>query len=248
MTEDGFIPALAARTLIRNARHGSLATLATEDGTPYASLASVATLPDGTPVTLISTLALHTRNAAADARASLLVTDGTRIDPLAGARVTLLGHLRPVEEAGVDLARRRFLARHPSAAGYATFKDFAFWRLDVERAHLVAGFGRINALTPADVLVDPALAGVFAENEAGAVAHMNEDHRDAIARYATVLLGLEAGDWTMTGADAYGIDMMTADGVRTARLDFPEPATAPNALHMTLVDLARKAKAQAAAA
>ena len=39
---------------------------------------------------------------------------------------------------------RRFLARHPDAGMYAGFKDFAFYRVAVERAHLVAGFGKID--------------------------------------------------------------------------------------------------------
>lgn len=245
MTEKPFIPDVAARALLRSARLGSLATLATEDGGPFASLASVATLPDGTPLVLISRLALHTRNAAADPRASLLVTDGAIADPLAGARVTVSGLLKPVAEETVPLARRRFLARHPSAEGYSAFPDFAFWQLDIDRAHLVGGFGRIHALAPADILIDAAFANVFEAGEEGAVAHMNADHRDALELYATVLAGAAPGPWITTGIDPHGIDLMTEDRIGAARVDFPTPATEPGALRKALVALAHQAREQA---
>lgn len=245
MADKPFIPDVAARALVRSARLGSLGTLATGDGTPFASLVSVATMPDGTPLVLISRLALHTRNAEADARASLLVTDGAIADPLAGARVTLSGRLRPVAGEAVPLARRRFLARHPSAEGYAAFPDFAFWQLDVQTAHLVGGFGRIHALEAADVLIDPTLGNLFVAGEEGAVAHMNADHRDALALYATVLAGAEPGAWIATGIDPCGIDLMTEDRIRAVRVDFPAPATEPGSLRPALVQLARLAREQA---
>src|SRR4051812_31295112 len=79
-----------ARSLVRAALKGSLATLDKSTGHPYASLALTATDVDGTPILLISRLALHTQNLGKDARASLLI-DGTGndADPMAGARVTL---------------------------------------------------------------------------------------------------------------------------------------------------------------
>ena len=49
--------------------------------------------------------------------------------------------------------RRRFLARHPEAAFYADFPDFGFWRLKVEGAHYIGGFGRIFDLAPSDLLL-----------------------------------------------------------------------------------------------
>jgi putative heme iron utilization protein len=103
---------------MRLARKGTLATLDhRHPGHPYASLVLIATEPDGTPVTLISGLALHTRNLAQDARASLLIEDAGNVgDPLSGGRLTLRGHLRP-SVSGTAL--RRFLARHPSAEAYA---------------------------------------------------------------------------------------------------------------------------------
>ena len=64
---------------------------------------------------------------------------------MAGARVTLIGSMRQTTS---PTARARFLARHPSATGYADFPDFAFYALLLESAHFIGGFGRIVDLPP----------------------------------------------------------------------------------------------------
>ena len=66
--------------------------------------------------------------------------------------------------------------------------------IEPQRAHLVAGFGRIVDLARRRprcwTREDPA---AVAEAEAEAVAHVNEDHKDTLALYATQLLGRAAG-------------------------------------------------------
>src|ERR1043166_6208788 len=145
-------PAPAARRLIRTALKASLATLDRDTGHPYASLILVATEPDGTPVFLISRLALHTRNLEKDPRASLLI-DGTGGlgDPLTGGRLTLMGEARPSDS---PTARRRFLARHPSAEGYAGFADFSIYALVVASGHYIGGVGRNVRLAPGGLTTD----------------------------------------------------------------------------------------------
>src|SRR5438132_12842962 len=115
-------PATASRRLMRTALKGALATLDPATGHPYASPILLATEPDGAPTFLISRLALHTRNLEKDQRASVLI-DGTGGlgDPLTGGRLTLTGVARPSIS---PTALRRFLARHPSAEGYAQFSGF----------------------------------------------------------------------------------------------------------------------------
>jgi hypothetical protein len=110
-------------------------------GHPYVSLVLLAWEPPFRPLLLLSDLADHTKNLAADPAASLLI-DGTAAfkEPLAGPRVTLLGR---VERHGDQGAKHAFLERHPSASLYAGFRDFALYAMTVERMHLVAGFGRI---------------------------------------------------------------------------------------------------------
>jgi heme iron utilization protein len=232
-----FDPQEAAKRLLREGRSGALATLMEGSGDPYCSLVNVATAADGSPLLLISRLALHTKNVLADPRVSLMLDERKPGDPLEGARVMLMG------TATVDAdesARRRYLARHPSAEMFAGFKDFAFYRVSLTRAHLVAGFGRIVDLTPAQVLTDVSAAGSLLEAEAGACEHMNDDHADAVKLYATKLLHAPDGDWRCVGCDPEGLELQLE---RTALwLKFPQPVHSPAALRQTLVDLARQAR------
>jgi len=133
--------ATIARTLLSKAPRASLATL-TATGAPYASLVLTADDGAGAPLLLLSELAEHTKNLARDPRASLLVENDEQAgDPLAAPRATFLGEAARVDDTA---AKASFIARHPSAADYAGFKDFALYRLAIARIHLVAGFGRID--------------------------------------------------------------------------------------------------------
>ena len=233
-------PAPASRRLIRTALKASLATLDRATGHPYASLILVATEPDGAPVFLISRLALHTRNLQEDPRASLLI-DGTGGlgDPLTGGRLTLMGAARPSDS---PTARRRFLARHPSAEGYAGFADFSIYTLEVARGHYIGGFGRIVDLAPAALSTDTADAGALIEAEADILAHMNSDHRDSVALYATELAQCGAGDWRMCGIDPEGCDLLHC--TNAVRIEFPERVRSPGEARQALVGLVRDAKAR----
>lgn len=239
-----FDPILTAKSLIRSGKQGALATLATGTGDPYCSLVNTATAPDGSPVLLISTLALHTKNILADARVSLMIDERRAGDPLEGARVMIAGRAEKVSDpAALAPIRRRYLLRHPSAEAFVDFPDFAFFRIAVRDVHLVAGFGRIVTLEAAKVLTDLSGADDMLAGEAGAVAHMNEDHMDANALYATKLLGAADGAWQITGLDPDGADLALGDTV--LRLPFPERVTSALALRKTLVALVGEARAKA---
>ena len=62
-----------AKTLVRTARYGAIATLDPETGWPTATRVGVSTDFDGAPIILISRLAAHTKALLKDARASLLL-------------------------------------------------------------------------------------------------------------------------------------------------------------------------------
>jgi putative heme iron utilization protein len=229
----------AVRGLVRGLDRAALATaLPVQSGAwPYASLVLVAADHDLSPILLLSDLAEHTKAITADGRVSLLF-DGTLglEQPLTGPRVTLVGR---AERTADERLGRRYLARHPDAEMYAGFKDFNFYRVVVERAHLVAGFGKIRWLGGAELAL-PTPAGL-AESEEGIVRHMNHDHADAIQLYADKLLGLAGGDWRMTGIDAEGIDLR--QGGRVARLAFDAPLGAAIEARKMLVTLVAKARA-----
>src|SRR5205085_7108912 len=117
-----------ARGLLRRSRQGALATLMSGNGDPYCSLVNVASHADGSPILLISRLAVHTKNILADSRVSLMLDERAEGDPLEGSRVMLAGR---AEQAGGDdlpVLRRRYLNAHPSSKAFVNFNDFSFFR------------------------------------------------------------------------------------------------------------------------
>jgi hypothetical protein len=241
---DDFNPAGLVRSLLRRSRQGALATLMAGSGDPYCSLVNVATHPDGSPILLISRLAVHTRNILGDNRVSLMLDERAEGDPLEGSRIMLNGRAEQAGGSEKEILRRRYLKAHPSAAAFVDFEDFSFFRIKLSGTHLVAGFGRIVDLKPAQFLTDIFGAEALLDAEQGAVDHLNADHREAINLYATRLLGADAAEWLCSGCDPDGLDLHAAN--KTLRLDFPERVTGPGELRKMLVKLADQARAKQA--
>lgn len=237
-----FEPAKLAHSLLRRSRQGALATLMPGSGDPYCSLVNIASHPDGSPILLLSRLAVHTKNILADSRVSLMLDERAEGDPLEGARIMLAGRAGEASGEAANILRRRYLSAHPSAEAFVEFKDFSFFRIVPSGTHLVAGFGRIVDLKPEQFLTDLSGAEGLLEAEAGAVEHMNTDHREAMDLYATRLLGAETADWRCTGCDPEGMDMQA--GNKTLRLDFPARVTSGTELRKMLVRLAGEARAK----
>ena len=148
------------------------------------------------------------------------------------------------DDADEPRLRRRFLARHPKSELYAGFADFSFWRLDAVSAHLNGGFARAADLKAADVMTDVSGAENLIEAEAGAVAHMNADHADAVRLYATKLLGAEDGPWRLTGLDPDGLDLACGDAHAAAAV-CRSASPLPQQLRKVVVDLAANARGDA---
>ena len=239
MTDQPSDPFRDVRDLIRRRDRAALATSLPGEGgaSPYASLVLVAVDHDLSPILLMSDLAEHSKAIAADPRVALLF-DGTAglAQPLTGPRVTLMGRAAKTDDARL---KGRFLCHHPDAALYAGFADFHVYKVTLERTHLVGGFGKIRWIAPGELLAVPPLPEL-AEGEEGIVAHMNQDHADAVQLYAEKLLSLPGTGWTMTGIDAEGIDLRLAGEV--ARLSFEAPMTAAAEARPVLVSLVAKAR------
>jgi putative heme iron utilization protein len=233
-----FNPAVASKKLLREGRSGALATLIPGSGDPYCSLVNVATAADGTPLLLISRLAIHTKNILADPRVSLMIDERKEGDPLQGARVMLMGTAAVSDDPDV---RRRYLDRQPEAEMFAGFADFAFYRVTLKAAHLVAGFGRIVDLKPSDILTETGDAAELVAAEPGILAHMNGDHADAVRLYATKLLGAPDGEWRCVGCDPEGLELQ--QGRMALRLPFPQRVRAPGVLRQVLKQMADEARA-----
>jgi putative heme iron utilization protein len=231
-----------ARMLLRTARYGGLAVLDPQSGAPLASRVAVATDLDGTPLILVSSLSEHTGGLDADPRCSLLLGEPGKGDPLAHPRISLRCRAErlPRGTSAQIRAERRYLNRHPKARLYAGFGDFAFFRLEMERASLNGGFGRAYHLTKAELVCAGPATDELADAEQPALDHMNADHSDAIDVYARAFAKADCDGWSLTGIDAEGIDIACGDDFR--RVLFVEPLGSAGELRQTLVGLAQQGR------
>lgn len=237
------------RTLLAAARTGSLATVSVDPaGFPFGSLVAYAVDDAGRPLLCLSDLAEHSRNLAADPRASLMAAATGAGDPLALARVTVLGSVVELRDDARDAALGTYRDRHPDAF-YATFADFRFYRLDVTSVRYVGGFGRMSWVSADDHAAaepDP-----LRRDAAGIVEHMNDDHADALVAYCRVFGGRAATERAeMVGVDRYGFTMLAADAGaedRTAvRIPFGRSVDTPGAVRAAMIELLREARAAGA--
>jgi hypothetical protein len=144
-SNQGSTPSLSeeARQLVAANRRGVLGTLLPKDGYPYASMVDYAPLPDGDVILFLSRLAEHQKYLTADPRVSLLIAPNIMAEnALAQPRISLVGRAELVEDRAAMAAI--YVQYHPSAQQYINFGDFQFYRLRVEKARYIAGFGRMG--------------------------------------------------------------------------------------------------------
>ena len=239
-----------ARALVRRERQGALATISLHrPGYPFGSLAPYALSARGEPLLIMSALAQHTKNALADARASLLVQDSAGLaagaDAQAHGRVTLLGRVALVPEADAPDAWARYLARHPQAGRTAGGHDFRCYLLTIEEARFIGGFGKICWLAGSSMIIDPA-ADPIVPHRGRIIDHMNGDHAEALALYCRCFRGLSGEGARMVGVDGWGFEVeQGADGERQrVRFDFdaPEPLSTPDEVRRALVEMVKTAR------
>lgn len=225
------------KTLLRGARYASLATLDPTDGSPWASRVNIATTMGGDIVFLISSLSGHFTNLEADQRCSFLVGEPGKGDALAHPRMTLIGRAEKLANGPErDLQAGRYAMRHPKSALYSGLSDFALWRFKTARVSLNGGFGKAYAPTAADICTDLTGLEALVTAEAGAVAHMNADHADAVGRYAA-RVGETPDGWRLACIDPEGMDLARGDDM--ARVWFDRPLASAAELRPVLVALAK---------
>lgn len=185
------------------------AALATQSSTlpghPFASTVAFAPDEHHRPLLLISHLAEHTRNLAADPRASLLVSklmDGGEI-----ARASLVGSVVRIEPD--PLLVTRYLRYQPAAERFLQLGDFAFHRFEPERVLVVGGFAQAGWLEGKALAAAPSL-GCEAET--------------ALMESARAL----PPNTELLGIDLFGMDLRENGNRR--RVGFEAAPLAPDAL------------------
>lgn len=214
----------AARCLFRAAAASTLATQG--DGQPFASLVTHTMAPDGALLLWLSSLSQHTRQLAREPRCALMAQgEPTSPNPQTAPRATLTGLAEQVDDPAL---KGRWLARHPYAALYADFGDFALWRVAPQSGLLVGGFAAAHRLRQADLAPDPAAVAALTAAEADIIAHVNADHPATLA----LLAGSDAG-WRMVALDCDGFDMAAGESV--IRHAFARPVTDADGVRRALI-------------
>jgi heme iron utilization protein len=213
-----------ARKLLRGARYASLAVIDAQSGFPSVSRALLGIDLDGVPVILVSDLASHTAGLRKDPRCSIMTGEPGKGDPLAHARITVFCNAQPVDrdsDAHMRI-RSRFLARHRKAELYVDFADFRFFRLVPSSAALNGGFGKAYHLTASELTIvnfSFAAEWLHLQKLMGAMTAQ----ADALA---LTMKAKEIGDWTISGVDMAGLDLIRGDIL--LRYEFEAPISDPN--------------------
>jgi putative heme iron utilization protein len=241
-----------ARTLVVESGTATLSTLAVDlPGTPFGSLVAHAPDEHGRPLLCLSDLAEHSRNLAADRRASVMVTEAGDGDPLARGRVTLLGDVTVLDGDERAAALERYRAVHPDAF-YVEFSDFRAYRLEVGSARYVGGFGRMSWVDAGEYRgaePDP-----LRPHRIGIIQHMNDDHADSLLAFCRVLAGrTDTVSARMLDVDRYGFSVLasTAEdsagggngGGKAVRFGFDTPTGTPLAVRAAMIELVRRVRA-----
>lgn len=212
------VDAKDARRKILESRTAVLGTLQVGeelDGWPYASVVPFALTPRGEPFVLIASIAQHTRNIKADSRVSFFLrSEGASGDEAqAEWRLCLMG--RMAEVAGDDPEHEalsaRYLERVPAAEEYRATHGFAFYRMSIEAARFIGGFGHMGWLAGDQLTRDP-LGDGLAEAQQGVVEHMNADHVDALQDLFHGLRGREVEAPELLRVEADGCLIRPAAG------------------------------------
>ena len=122
------------------------------NGWPYASWVAVF-IVDFVPYMLISMLSEHTKNIQAGPRVSLLMND----ESFEGNNKALMGRVSLMGEAVLtdkEELRDAYLAERPKSTVFYDFEDMQLYRIDVQCARLVAGFGKAWWISGAEIRGD----------------------------------------------------------------------------------------------
>jgi len=221
---------MLARRLVREARYAALSVLEPDTGHPFASRVLVGTDIDGVPVMIASMLATHMKALLADPRCALLVGEPGKGDPLAWPRITLRCEaeiIKPDTESDVRI-RSRFLRRHPKAKLYASFQDFAFFRLVPKSASLNGGFGRAYIFSSADLIIVSQLNDYIGAHELHIIESVVKSGCNLVDHFTQRYFREKTGNWYISGVDAEGFDIARKEKVH--RVNLPEPVLEANGL------------------
>nr|WP_325250312.1 pyridoxamine 5'-phosphate oxidase family protein [Amylibacter sp.] len=143
-----------AKSLIAKATFGALGVLHPETQTPLVTRIAIGTDLKGTPLTLVSDLAAHTKALRNTPACGLMLGEpGPKGDPLTHPRLSIQATATFLNRDDPDFPETRasYLKSHPKSKLYIDFADFNFVRLTITSAALNGGFGKAYNLTAQDL-------------------------------------------------------------------------------------------------
>jgi putative heme iron utilization protein len=201
------LQAYLARQLLAGAFQGVLSTHSLEHaGYPFGSVVPYVLDQNGLPLLLLSHLSQHTKNVDADPRCGLTLLDHGTGDVQERSRLSALGDLAMLAQTP-DAGR--YFAYFPQSETYFRQLGFRFYRFEPKRFHWNGGFATARWFSVDRIVrANP----LNREVQARIVAHMNQDHADALRHYlADREPPAPAADAVMVGIDAEGIDLRVHD-------------------------------------
>ncbi len=224
--------AAAARQVLAGSFNGVLSTHSLElAGYPFGSVVPYVLDQEGLPLLLLSPLSQHTKNLEADIRCGLTVVAEGEGDIQQRGRLSAVGNITP---SGVDADVERYFRALPHTQPYLEQLGFRFYRFTPLRFYWNGGFATARWFGTDRILRANPLSP---EAQRRIIAHMNQDHTDALRTYLRVIDGTEdEHDVVMIGIDAEGIDVRVADRLR--RIPLLRPIASPAEAREVLVEMA----------
>ena len=227
--------AILAKSLISKIGNATLSTFCTvnEEQFPFGSIIKVAEDKQGRLFFVASKIAEHFKNLQVSNRASIIVSDNASAENnLASNRVTVVGTVQVLNDyVSAEVVKQyedAYVARFPSAAKYAHFKDMVICRMEAKMVRYIHGFGEMSFVSAEEftnALADPILSSDYTNY---AISHMNKDHLGDLnviiqKRLADENNKVEAS--LVSGFDQYGMDVIaTLQNGNKAMLKIPFPS------------------------
>jgi putative heme iron utilization protein len=227
-----------ARSLMRIQHSGVLATQSLSiKGFPFGSVTPYLMTEQGDLIIYASDIAQHSRNMKADPHVSLCVYDGAQSDSQASARVTVLALAEA--DAVSQEHQQQYFALFPQAKKYVEAHDFRFYLLNTQRVRYIGGFGEIYWFSQDEWQENVVCIGSQAK---GIIAHMHEDHDDALAEIYNYTMGSkgQAGEVKMLSCTAEGFHVVCRGRVNF--IAYLQPLGRQYDVRKAMVDLTKAAR------
>tara|TARA_B100000575_G_scaffold294365_1_gene309865 strand:+ start:2430 stop:3161 length:732 start_codon:yes stop_codon:yes gene_type:complete len=168
-----------ALLLYRGSRSGILSTISKKyEGYPFGSFVTFVSCANRSLIIYTSNIAQHTINLKNNSKACLTLSElDTDYDEQNSSRLTLMGDLKEIPDAKINLTKERFFKFLPKSKNYSSMHDFKFYKLEISKIRWIGGFGDIAWLNSKNW---DDQEPEWLEDEKMIVDHMNDDHSNVI--------------------------------------------------------------------